>query len=245
MFFQVKEIEAAPDYFGLPFEDVYLETSDKLKINAWFIPSPAGRFTLLFLHGNGGNISHRLHKIAQLHSLGVNIFLVDYRGYGRSQGVPSVKGVYQDAQAAFNFLTTEKKIRPGSVVLYGESLGSAPAVRLASENKAGGLILDGGFSCGRDMAKIFFPYIPSCFMPDAFNNLKYISQVKVPKLFIHSKADEIVPVKLARKLYSKAGEPKEFVWLLGGHNTSYIDSLDKYLSSISSFINKIEKEKLC
>lgn len=243
IFFQLKDIEATPEYFGLPFEDIYINAADKTKLHGWFIPNPQSSLVLLFFHGNGGNISHRLHKVSQLYQLGVSLFLLDYRGYGNSCGKPSVSGIYKDAEAALGYLLSEKKVELSSLVLYGESLGTALAVKLASCYKTGGLILDGAFSCGRDMAKIIFPYLPSCCIPDIFNSLKIIKLVRQPKLFIHSKVDEIVPFRLAEKLYRKAEEPKEFSTLIGGHNTFYIDSLTQYLSAIKAFLAKVQDKK--
>lgn len=240
IFFPVKNVEIAPDYFNLPFEDIYLEASDQTKLNAWFIPGSKAELTLLFFHGNGGNISHRLHKISQLHNLGPNIFLLDYRGYGRSQKEPSVAGVYKDAQAALDFLVSGKKINPLRIIAYGESLGSALAVKLLADNKLGGLILEGAFSSGRDMAKVIFPCLPSWLIPDVFNNLKKIPQARGPKLFIHSKADEIVPIRLAKRLYQEASQPKEFIQIVGGHTTSYVDSSSEYLNAVGSFLAKVE-----
>ncbi len=239
IFFPVKNVEITPEYFGLSFEEAHPETADNLRLNSWFIPSQVTPLTLLFFHGNGGNISHRLHKVSQLHNLGVSVFLIDYRGYGRSQGRPSVAGLYKDTKAALAFLIRKKKIKPQQIVLYGESLGTALAVSLAAGNNLGGLILEGAFSCGRDMAKIVFPYLPACFIPNIFRSLKDITKVKQPKLFIHSKADEIVPIRLAKKLYQRAPEPKDFLELVGGHNTAYIDSSDKYLKAIKAFLSNI------
>lgn len=245
VFFQVKGIQVAPDYFQLPFEDIFLKTTDKVKINGWFIPNSDSQEVLLFFHGNGGNISHRLHKISCLHQLGVSIFLIDYRGYGNSSGRASVPGIYKDASAALDFLLKEKKYKPGQIFLYGESLGSAPAIDLASLDSLAGLILDGAFSCGQDMAKLIFPYLPRIFIPNILNNLKAIGRVKLPKLFLHSRTDEIVPFSLSQSLYRQAANPKEFVELIGGHNTSYIDSQDKYLQAIGNFFSQVKnKEKL-
>ncbi len=242
IFFQVKGVQVNPDYFGLPFQDIYFSAADKTKLNGWYILNQKRNLNLLFLHGNGGNISHRLHKVSQLHQLGVSVFLIDYRGYGNSQGKPSVAGIYKDAEAALKFLTEDKKVALNNLVLYGESLGTTLAVNLASRYRVGGLILDGAFSCGQDMAKIVFPYLPSFFIPDIFKSSKDITKVKSRKLFIHSCSDEIVPIHLAKKLYQKADRPKEFVELIGGHNTFHLDCPDKYLESIDSFLVQIENK---
>ncbi len=243
IFFPVAELAATPKYFNLAYKDIYLETEDKVKLNGWFIPYNDAHLTLLFFHGNGGNISHRLHKVSQLQKLCLNIFLIDYRGYGKSQGKPSVSGIYKDAQAWLDYLTNEKKIKANNIVLYGESLGTSLAVHLAANHKVGGVILEGAFSSGRDMAKIIYPFIPGIFLPNIFKNSEQIIKVKEPKLFIHSKVDEIVPLALARKLYNLAPEPKEFIEIIGGHNTAYIDAEEEYLASLVDFLQKINKNK--
>lgn len=243
IFFPVDNIASTPQDFNLPFEDIYFETEDGLKLNGWFISNDNASFTLLFFHGNGGNISHRLHKISQLQKLGLNIFLIDYRGYGRSQGSPSVAGIYEDAKASLNYLIEEKKIKPDNIILYGESLGTSLAVKLAATNKLGGVVLEGAFSSGQDMAKIIYPFIPRVFLPNIFKSSDQIIEVKEPKLFIHSKVDEIVPINLAKKLYQLSPEPKQFVEIIGGHNTAYIDAQEKYLDSLANFVQKIRNKK--
>lgn len=243
IFFPLKNIEADPSDFNLAFEDIYLDVSAQIKLNAWFIPSPKKRFTVLFFHGNGGNISHRLHKAACLNRLGLNLFLLDYQGYGKSGGKASVQAICRDAEVALDYLVKQEKISPDSIIAYGESLGSVAAISLASRRALAGLILEGAFSCGKDMAKVFFPYLPVFFIPEIFKNSQNIAKVNSPKLFIHSRADEIVPLALAKKLYQSAPGPKQFVELIGGHNTSYIDSSTAYLDSLKSFLTAIEAGK--
>ncbi|MCF7870940.1 MAG: alpha/beta hydrolase [Candidatus Omnitrophica bacterium] len=240
IFFPVEAIEATPEDFGLSFEDVSIKSADNLKLNGWFIPNQPDSYVLLFLHGNGGNISHRLHKLGLLYELGLTIFIIDYRGYGRSQGSPDAAGIYRDAQASLNYLIDKKNIKADRIIVYGESLGSALAVNLAAHNRVGGIVLEGAFSSGKDMAKIIYPYFPSFVLPNIFESLKDIEKVNEPKLFIHSQADEIVPIGLAKKLYKKALEPKEFIEIIGGHNIAYLDGKDKYLSALDSFIEKIK-----
>ncbi|MCF7875167.1 MAG: alpha/beta hydrolase [Candidatus Omnitrophica bacterium] len=240
IFFPVEVVGSTPEDFGLSFEDVSIKTADNLKLNGWFIPNQPDSCVLLFLHGNGGNISHRLHKIGLLYDLGLTIFIIDYRGYGKSQGSPDVAGIYRDAQASLNYLTGKRNIEAGKIIVYGESLGTALAVNLAANNKVGGIILEGAFSSGKDMAKLIYPYFPSFILPNIFESSKDIERVNEPKLFIHSKTDEIVPVRLAKELYKKAPQPKKFIEIVGGHNTAYLDRKDKYLSALDNFIEKIK-----
>ncbi|MCF7887170.1 MAG: alpha/beta hydrolase [Candidatus Omnitrophica bacterium] len=243
IFFPVEKIAAEPTDFNLDFKDIYFQTADGIKLNGWFIPHSQASFTLLFFHGNGGNISHRLHKLSQLHRLKLNIFIIDYRGYGGSQGNPSVAGIYKDAEASLDYLISKKNIKADKIILYGESLGTSLAIKLALTNKLGGLILEGAFSSGRDVAKIIYPFIPKLFLPDIFKNSSQIGKVNESKLFIHSQVDEIIPIRLARKLYNLAPQPKKFVEIIGGHNTAYIDAEAEYLLSLENFIKTIQNNQ--
>lgn len=245
IFFPIRDFSYTPHNLNLEYEDIFFKTKDGLKINAWFIPADsvaadaATGYTILFSHGNGGNISHRVSKIEMLNKLGLNIFIYDYRGYGKSEGRPSEAGIYLDAQAAYDYLTKEKKVNPDNIIAYGESLGSAVSVDLAVKVKLKALILEGAFSQAKDIAVQIYPFLPSFLVYSKFDSMMKIKNITVPKLFIHSSNDEIVPIRLSRKLYEAAPEPKLFTTLEGGHNTSFIDSQAQYKDSISSFVGKL------
>ena len=241
VFFPTKYLEATPEIIHLTFQDVYLKTKDKVNIHGWFIPYDGTTHTILFLHGNAGNISHRLEKIILLRRAKVNIFIVDYRGYGESEGKPTEKGVYLDTQAAYNYLTVDRKINPKDIILYGESLGATAAIDLASNFKVGALILEGAFSSGRDMAKIMYPFLPSFLFSSKYNSLAKIKEIKEPKLFIHSKSDEIIPFELAKKLFDAAVLPKQFLEIRGSHNDGFIDSEEEYSGGIIEFIKNLKQ----
>lgn len=240
IFYPEKRIEFYPSSFNLAFEDVYIKTVDNLKINGWFIPYPGAKYTFLFCHGNAGNLEHRLEKLLMLRNIGINVFIIDYRGYGKSEGKISEKGLYLDARAAYGYLVNSRRITPEQVILYGESLGTAAVIGLAADVKVRAVILEGAFSRGRDMAARIYPLLPTFLFANSFDSLTKIKKVKVPKLFIHSRNDEIVPLELAKKLYNLSPEPKEFSELIGGHNTAFLDSREKYISSIGSFIEKLK-----
>lgn len=239
VFFPIRNIEFTPLSINLKFEDIYFKTLDALKINGWFIPHNNAKYTLLFLHGNAGNLADRLDKIKILNSLGLNMFIIDYRGYGKSQGRPSEKGLYLDAQAAYEYLLNVRKIPSEEIILYGESLGTTATVDLASRCKVKAIILESGFSSGRDMARVVYPFIPNFIFSDRFNSLKKIKGITVPKLFLHSRDDEMIPFRLANKLFSEACEPKYFKELRGSHNSAFIDYPQEYLSAIKNFIDKL------
>ena len=239
VFFPLKGLQASPLDFNLAFRDVYLTTEDNIKLHGWFIPYEGAEHTLLFCHGNGSNISNRLDKILVLHRAKVNIFIIDYRGFGLSLGKPTEKGVYLDARAGYDYLINRGDINPEQIILYGESLGSAVIIDLACREKVGGLITEGAFSSGRDMGKIIYPYIPKNILPDIFNSLEKIKKITAPKLFLHSLDDEVVPFKLGKKLYQEAPEPKYFVEVSGGHNGIYLEPKDKCLLAITAFLSKL------
>lgn len=240
IYFPEKKIEFYPSFFNLSFQDIYLKTEDDVTINAWFIPYPQAKYTLLFFHGNAGNLSHRLEKLMLLRKAGVNIFIIDYRGYGKSEGVVTEKGFYFDASATYHYLVNHRGILAGEIILYGESLGTAVAINLAAKTKVRAIILEGAFSRGRDMARKIFPFLPTLIFSNSFDSLKKIQKVRVPKLFIHSRNDEVVPFELANKLYHASLAPKEFAEIEGCHNSAFLDSKEKYFSSIDLFIKKLK-----
>jgi fermentation-respiration switch protein FrsA (DUF1100 family) len=240
IFFPNKNLEYSPGLINLGFEDIYLQTLDNFKIHGWFIPNKNAKYTLLFFHGNAGNIGHRLDKIKLLYDIGLNIFIIDYRGYGKSQGSPSEKGLYLDAKAARGYLVNNRNITPDNIILYGESLGAAVAVDLALQVKARALIIEEAFTNIADMAKRIYPFIPVFLISAKFDSLAKVRNINIPKLFIHSKDDEIVPLELGDKLYAAAKEPKRFAEISGSHNSAFLDSKKDYVSAIAAFIRELE-----
>jgi hypothetical protein len=240
LFFPSKRIEHTPATAGLEFTDTFFKTKDNKTINGWFIPAKDSEFTILFFHGNGGNISHRLDKIKILNNIGLNVFIIDYRGYGKSQGKPSEKGVYLDASAAYDYLVKILGVGPDSIIVYGESLGGAVAIELCTKVTAKGLIIEETFTSIRDMAKIIYPYFPSVFVADRFNSLTRAGKISIPKLFIHSRNDDIVPFSLGEKLYKKAREPKHLVVISGGHNNAFLESEQDYTGYVKNFVKTLK-----
>ncbi len=239
IFFPSKEIELKPDSLGLAFEDIYFYTSDQRRLNGWFVPANGNKKVLLFFHGNAGNISHRLDSITTFNKLGLGIFIIDYRGYGLSLGRPTEKGIYLDAQAAYDYLLSKKNIKAGSIIVYGESLGAQAAVDLASKNKVAALILEEAFPSAKDMSAAIYPFLPTIFLSIKFDSIGKIRKISCPKLIIHSRNDEIVPFRLGKKLYEAAAEPKEFLELRGGHNTCIFDSHDLFVAGLKKFLAKL------
>lgn len=239
LYFPTGEIEQTPAAIGLFFDEVKLKTSDGLTIAAWHVPAPDARAVLLFCHGNGGNISHRLDSIRIFHDLGLSVLIFDYRGYGRSEGTPTEKGTYLDAEAAWNFLVKEKGIDPARIIIFGRSLGSAVAAELAMRRKAGALIIESGFTSIPDIGRKYYPHMPvSLITRFHYATIDKVSSLALPKLFIHSPEDEIIPYDQGVRLFEKAAKPKEFLKLRGGHNEGFLLSGQLYINGLQQFILK-------
>jgi len=237
VYYPFSSLQATPKDAGLNYEEVYLTTSDNLKIHGWFVAHDNPRATMLFLHGNGGNISHRLEKLLMYNQLGLSVFIIDYRGYGLSEGKPSEQGTYLDAEAAWDYLTKQKKIPASDIIIYGESLGGAVASWLARRVEAGALIIESVFSSVEDMGKHYYPYLPVKLITRIkYPVTKYIREVPYPVLLIHSPADEIVPFAMGKKVYEAANQPKDFLEITGDHNSGFLHSGDLYVNGIDRFI---------
>lgn len=235
VFFPSRYIEATPKALGLVYEDVFFMNNDQNKLHGWYVQGQKENGTLLFFHGNAGNISNRLEKIKMFHDAGLNVFIFDYRGYGQSEGVPSEKGLYEDAIAAYDYLVGTRKTADAKIVLYGASLGGAVAIDLITKRSASSIIVDSSFSNAADVARKIYPFIPSFLLKAKFDSLSKIRSVSAPKLFIHSKDDEIIPISLGEKLFDAAPPPKAFYTVSGGHNDSHLSDAHKFMSAIQEF----------
>ncbi|MBI4389612.1 MAG: alpha/beta hydrolase [Nitrospinae bacterium] len=229
-----------PGSYGLRVEDVYFPSEDGVQLHGWYVARPDAAATLLWFHGNAGNLSHRLDNLLELRRLKINVFIFDYRGYGRSEGEPDEEGLYRDSRAAYRVLTGTKNIAPGAIFLFGRSLGGACAIEVALRHPAAGLILESAFTSAGDMAKKMFPLLPIArLMRSRFDSLSKISRVRIPALFLHGDRDDLVPYELGRKLYDAANEPKEFYDIRGaGHNDTYVAGGEAYFETLDRFIAK-------
>ncbi|MBN1527239.1 MAG: alpha/beta hydrolase [Candidatus Omnitrophica bacterium] len=236
IYFPMKAMFSTPEAAGMPYEEVYLKTSDGKRLHGWFIPNGKAAFTVVFCHGNAGNISHRIEKLSMLRDLGLSVFIFDYRGYGKSEGVPDEAGLYKDAAAAYEYVTGEKNVPADAVIVYGESIGGAVGIDLARKMPVKALITEEAFSSVKDMAAIAYPFLPHFIFSSRFDSLSKIKDVSCPKLIMHSIDDEIVPFSLGQKLFDAAAEPKKFLKLRGGHNTAFLDSKKDYTEGIRAFL---------
>jgi fermentation-respiration switch protein FrsA (DUF1100 family) len=237
LYYPQKEIEGTPKDIGLDFEEVLLKTRDGVTIHAWYIPAKNERGFLLFCHGNAGNISHRLDSIQIFNRLGLSVLILDYRGYGRSEGKPSEEGTYLDAEAAWDYLVNERKNPANMIVIFGRSLGGAVAAEMARRHACGALIIESGFTSVPDFGQRLFPYLPVRLLAKyKYATIDKIVNIATPKLFIHSPDDEIIPFYYGKALYDKAAKPKEFLQIRGGHNEGFLISSEKYADGIDRFL---------
>lgn len=225
IFFPTKAFSMKPEALGLTYEDVPLLTEDKVKLHGWFFPVPKAENCLLLFHGNADNISIRLPKAKEWLKRGVSVFLVDYRGYGKSEGeIKSSQDMIHDARAAFLWLKTKKQLNAAQVILYGESIGSVPAIELAISEAFKAVILESPFTSLKDMAKLMYGVVPD-FMLKGFEmeNEKNISKLKTPVFILQGTDDDVVPFTMGQRLFKKAPEPKSFFEIKNGRHHDLAD----------------------
>jgi fermentation-respiration switch protein FrsA (DUF1100 family) len=222
----------------LTFEDAWFTAQDGTRLHGWYCPCKNARAVLLHMHGNGGNLSHRAALMRYFqHGLRVTAFIFDYRGYGRSEGVPTVEGILQDVRAARTFLARREGVAEAQVVPAGQSLGGAVAVDLAAEGGARGLILESTFSSMRDVASHHYPRLAWLAPAAKLDSTARIARYNGPLLQSHGDADRTIPYSLALKLFKAANEPKRFVRIPGAdHNdppsAEYIRQLDQFIGGL-------------
>lgn len=238
VFFPDRQIIITPDQRGLEYEDILFEAQDKVMINGWFMPGKKEAPYFLFFHGNAGNISHRIDNLIMLNRIGLNVFIFDYRGYGKSAGKISEDGFYLDAAAAYQYTAKKASEHNNPIIIFGRSLGAVAAVHIAAGGKCSGVILESAFTSLKDMAAYHYP-IPflSRLIKGRFNAIATIKRVHQPTLFIHGDHDTIVPYKMGQALFDAANTPKIFYTIPGaGHNDTYEIAGTKYIEVLDRFI---------
>ena len=244
VYFPFQRMDWTPAASGWAFEDVFQNTADGVRLNGWFFPvntssaSPWSNRVVLVLHGNGGNISHRAELYDLLRCLGMNVFALDYRGYGLSQGRPSEAGTYLDAEAAHRWLT-QKGFTATNIIAFGESLGGGVASELAVRQPLGGLILQSTFTSIPDIGAELFPWLPVRWL----GSIKYdtrakLPRIRVPVLVLHSRADTLIRFQHAEKNFAAAHEPKLFREILHDHNDplSSREGQEKFRQGLEQFL---------
>lgn len=229
-----------PSDYGLAYEAVSLDTPDGQTLAGWYVPAEGAERTILFCHGNAGNISHRLDTLKMFHELGLNCLIVDYRGYGESSGRPTESGTKIDMLAGFQWLIEEKGARAEQIILFGRSLGGSIAATLAKDLNPGGLVIESAFTSFNDIGSHYYPWLPvRLFSRFDYNTLEAVKQVKCPVLVIHSPDDEIVPYKFGQQIFAAANEPKQFADLKGTHNEGCYDNADMYKKIWKNWLDQL------
>jgi fermentation-respiration switch protein FrsA (DUF1100 family) len=232
----------APGNYPRDLEEIWISTTDGVRLNAWFRPNPASSKVLLWFHGNATNIGRQMGELETYSRLGLGIFALDYRGYGKSEGSPDEAGVYHDAEAAYRYLTEQRRFPPKSIVVYGHSLGGAVAVDLASRHPCGGLIVESSFTNTGEMARMMFHLPLIEYLPRSrFDSLAKIGRVRAPILVIHGTRDPTIPFSMGGRLYDAAPEPRTFLPIDGGeHNALFIEGGERYWKTLQDFVDGIK-----
>ncbi|MFN3987728.1 MAG: alpha/beta hydrolase [Rhodocyclaceae bacterium] len=240
IYFPIGPLATTPLAHGMPYEDVRLRTADGVHLHGWYVPAPEARGTLLFFHGNAGNISHRIDSIRIFQELGLSVFIVDYRGYGLSEGRPSEQGTYLDAEAAWRWLRDERGVAAERVLVFGRSLGAAVAARLTAGVAPGGVILESPFSSAPDLAEELLPWLPVRWLIRFdYDNRAAVAAIRAPLLVVHSREDEIIPFHHGRRVFEAASEPKRFLEIRGGHNDGFLLSRVEYVRGLGAFVDEV------
>ena len=238
VYFPLRALDATPAARGMAYRDVYFDTADDVRLHGWFVPADAPRGALLFFHGNAGNISHRLESIQFFRELGLSVFIVDYRGYGLSEGHPDEPGTYRDAEAAWRHLREAEGLAARDIVLFGRSLGAAVAAWLAAREAPGAVILESAFTSAPDLAAELYRWLPiRRLLRFEYDTRAAVRAIRAPLLIAHSRDDEIVPFHHAERLLEAANEPKALLAMRGGHNDGFLRSGAAYRDGFRRFLD--------
>ncbi len=233
-----------PDPRQLPtgIEEFYISTDDGQHIQCYWLARPSSDWVLIYFSGNSGNLSYRIPELMHLADLDVNVLGAGYRGFGKSTGRPSEKGIYTDGRAALKNVLAQRGFRKDQVILMGFSLGTAVAVEIAKEQPLGGLILVTPLTSGKAMARTHGYGPLTLFVGRAFDNLRKIDQIRCPLLILHGTSDEVVPLSMGRQIYAAAPQPKQMVIIEGGRHNDLADfAPEAYLGAIKDFVTELKR----
>lgn len=247
IFYPTKIYTAPPTYLNI--EEIFIKTSDGENLHAWWMVNKSAPVdsrhlsgqattTALFFHGNAGNLTDRAFRLDIFNKLGLNALIIDYRGYGKSSGeIKAEQDLYADGLAAWEFLVKGKQIAPENIIIWGRSLGGAVACELARNKDVSAVILEATFYSLPELASHYYSYLPvKTLLRFKFENSKKLKNIKAPILIIHSKEDDITPFAQGEKLFQIANEPKQFLELIGGHNSDVVESYEIYLKGVRDFL---------
>jgi fermentation-respiration switch protein FrsA (DUF1100 family) len=234
-----RSLDRTPADIGAEFHDLTIETADGVRLHGWYIPGDSNR-VLLFFHGNAGNISHRLESIRQFLALGLSVLIVDYRGYGQSEGRTTEQGIYRDAEAAWQYLTQTKKTPAGQIIVFGRSMGASAAAYLAARHRPLALVIESSFTSVPDIAREYYPWLPVRWLSRLRHSAQdFVRQSNCPVLVVHSRDDEIVPFRHGEAIFAAAREPKSIIEIRGTHNDAYLRDEQNYLAGLQSFLDQL------
>ncbi len=221
-----------PTSIQFNYEEVFIQSNKEIQLRSWFSSSSNNKKTILFFHGNAGELHARVYKLNKFSEMNLNFLIISWRGFSGNNGKPTEKGLYQDANKAVEWLQ-QKGINKKDIILYGESLGTGIAVELGSKDKYGGIILESPYTSMVDMGKRFYPFLPiSLLQRDRYNSQKKIKKIKSPILVLHGKADTLVPFYMGKKIYEMANDPKYFYFPeFDNHMMDYDENLVKTLKN--------------
>ena len=247
VFFPDREVMSTPGDAGLVYEDVTFTASDGVKLHGWFVPGD-GKRVIIWFHGNAGNIGHRVENLVLMRErLKVSVFLFDYRGYGNSEGAPSERGLYLDAEAALEYTKTRSGLEADEgIVYFGRSLGAAVAVELATRYPPRALVLESPFTSIQGMAQKVYPVVSKVVplglvVQSRFDALAKIGQVRTPVMVLHGDQDDMIPIEMGRELFEAANEPKAFYAIRGAsHNDTYAVGGVPYFDALRAFVNRTD-----
>lgn len=240
IYFPTDDMAISPAAVDLEYEEVFIPSSGGVTLHAWMVPAESARYTVLHCHGNAGNISHRLESLLIFHRLGLGTLIFDYAGYGRSDGRPGEQQTYEDAEAAWRYLTVERGIAPERIIIFGQSLGGAIAAELASRVSPAGLIVESTFTSVPDRAAELYRWLPVRWLARIrYEAKEHIRRVDAPVLVIHSKDDEMIPIHHGKGLFDAAPEPKTFLELSGSHNDGFLLSGNTYTEGLAAFVRSL------
>ena len=231
------EIAVTPSHAGLDYEDVRIHTEDGETLHGWYVAADNAEKIVLVSHGNAGNLSTLVDTIRMFNKIGLNVLVYDYRGYGNSTGSPDETGTYNDARAAWHYLTSQRGQDPQHIVIFGRSLGAAVAVQLATEVDEAALVLEAPFTSIMEMAATHYPWMLGRHLAwIRYDSTGKIDRVDTPLLIIHSREDQVNPYFMGQELYDLANDPKMFLEISGTHGGGYLDNENLYLSTVRSFL---------
>jgi fermentation-respiration switch protein FrsA (DUF1100 family) len=239
-----RTLDRTPADIDIDYEDVSIETSDGIRLHGWFVPGSGDR-VLLFFHGNAGNISHRLESIRQFLRLGLSVLIIDYRGYGQSEGRTSEQGIYRDAEAAWRYLVENRDTPQERIIVFGRSMGASAAAQLAARYRPLALIVESSFTSVPDIAAEYYRWLPVRWLTRLRHSTKdLVRGASSPVLVIHSRDDEIVRFHHGEAIFEAAREPKAFLELRGTHNDAYLRDEQNYLAGLRSFLDRLPSDDL-